>query len=166
MREISLANGKGVVKVDDEDFPVVSQIKWHRHPRGYAYGWVSKDGTKRKELMHRVILGLSGRANQADHINHDKLDNRRENLRRCTNMQNHANKPKPRARVSNFIRYKGVRRSGTPSERWCAAIRTNYKTIHLGSFGTQEEAALAYNRAAVELFGEFACLNEVPAVAA
>ena len=92
-----------------------------------------------------------------DHINGINNDDRIENLRLCTASYNLANR-----KSSKFGRkyvYKGVNKTKTG---WAATIRKNYKSLHLGTFKTIEEAALAYNQKATELFGEFAYLNEVP----
>ncbi|MBN2130267.1 MAG: HNH endonuclease, partial [Sedimentisphaerales bacterium] len=104
--------------------------------------------------MHREIMqpppGM-----MVDHIDGNSLDNRRRNMRNCTNQQNMQNLAKsPRASG----RFKGVyydKRRRT----WYARICHNGKSIHLGTFGTEIEAARAYDKAAMELFGEFACLN-------
>lgn len=100
--------------------------------------------------MHRAIMG-----GLADHKNGDTLDNRRSNLRQATAQQNTWN----RARASNNTSgFKGVcprKDRGT----WLAAIRYNEKLKKLGTFHSKEAAAMAYDRAARALFGEFAALN-------
>ena len=95
-----------------------------------------------------------------DHINNNGLDNRKENLREATSSQNAANSRSK----NNTSRYKGVRKlpdikSG--SRQWQARVKHNYREIHVGCFHTEEEAALAYNEKAVELWGEHAHLNKV-----
>ena len=92
-----------------------------------------------------------------DHINHDKLDNRRENLRLCTHAENMQNVP-------NYSRgkskYKGVSFDDRKRvKKWRALIVFEKKQIYLGMHLTEEDAAIAYNEKATELFGEFACLN-------
>jgi len=106
-------------------------------------------------LVHRLILGLSnGDKKRADHINRNRLDNRRENLRLCDARGNAAN----RAGYPGSSKFKGVtfRRS---CGKWEAAIRTRGKTRYLGVFIAEEDAARVYDTAALELFGEFAFLN-------
>ena len=88
---------------------------------------------------------------QVDHINGNKLDNRKENLRLCTNGSNNRNKL---ARTG----FKGVHQARI-SGKWIAQITKNYKVKHLGSFDTDTEAATAYNKAAKQLHGKYAQLN-------
>ena len=109
-------------------------------------------------FMHRVIAGAE-RGQKVDHINRDPLDNRRVNLRLCSQHQNLLNKPGNPEALSP---YKGV---SWHKYAWVARITLNRKTKWLGYFRSQEEAALAYDEAAREIFGEFALLN-FPAKAA
>lgn len=125
---------------------------------GYVYGRIP--GNREKIGIHRVVLErMLGRpireGMECDHINGDKLDNRRRNLREVTHRQNHQNRPPGRGCAS---RYKGVSPSAAPG-RWRARISPHGKEIHLGSFGSEEEAALAYDRAAIDHYGEHAWLN-------
>ncbi len=111
------------------------------------------------QRLHRVVMSRALdrellRHELVDHINCSRADNRRENLRLATNAQNQFNRDLPRHNTTGF---KGVYRSGPRSKRpWQAAITFNYKKIHLGSFDTAEEAAVAYDNAAGQLAGEFA----------
>ena len=89
-----------------------------------------------------------------DHINHDKLDNRRANLRVCTPSQNRANGLRHRDSASRF---KGVWMR--PDGKWIAHITHNYRRRNLGTFTTDADAAQAYDDAAKATFGEFALLN-------
>ena len=120
----------------------------------YAECWERlKDNRRRHMSMHRFVTGASGgRRVVVDHINGNGLDNRRENLRICTNQQNQGN-AKARRGSSQF---KGVSRKGN---RWIAYIQFNRKFRSLGSFESEHDAALAYDAAALECFGEFAALN-------
>ena len=155
MKEIALTQGK-VALVDDEDFERVSQFKWCAswHSRQRVYTAVRRNcGTN--VLMHRFILQPPSMMH-IDHINHDTLDNRRANLRVCTNAENHRNQRKTPGTSSQ---YKGVswdRRK----QKWRAQIRKDYKQQWLGYFADEDEAARAYNVAAQEHFGRFALLNE------
>lgn len=148
MKEIPLKNG-GVALVDDEDYPVLSRWKWVRDNSGYA-------GSGALGRMHRVVMGAHKRF-VIDHINGNKLDNRKENLRFCTRAQNSLNIG-PR----NGRKYKNV--SQTPSGRWRATVFhfREKKTKHIGTFDTEIEAAKAYNAAAIEYHGEYAYLNKIP----
>jgi len=92
---------------------------------------------------------------QVDHINGNPLDNRRENLRICTRAQNTCNR---KAVVNSKSGYKGVTKKNS-SRKWIPEIRKDGKKLYLGSYNTPEEAAKAYDKAAKEIFGEFAKLN-------
>jgi hypothetical protein len=95
-----------------------------------------------------------------DHINGDTLDNRRANLRVCTKSENNRNRRKLHPTTSRF---KGVYKNTKP---WIALIECNGKQFVLGRFASEEEAALAYDKAAKEHFGSFARLNFPPAAVA
>lgn len=142
--------------VDDEDFPLVAGYRWHpfKNRRNfYAIANTRKpDGTLTTVKLHRLILPD---AKIIDHINHDGLDNRRENLREATNSQNNANQQKMLGTSSGF---KGVYWH-KQADKWRAQIMFNRKYKHLGLFASEIEAAHAYDNAARELFGEFAHLN-------
>ena len=119
--------------------------------RGIYYAKAS-DGSD--EFMHNIILG-NDRSLQADHANHNGLDNRRRNLRQCTSQQNNCNR---RLRVNNRSGFKGV--SWVKGlQKWAARICKEGQDMWLGVFPTAEEAALVYDSAAIEFFGEFAVLN-------
>lgn len=159
MKEIELTNGK-IALVDDEDFKEISRITWYYRREGYAVGNLPspEKGVYPKVLMHRYIMDAK-KGEQVDHINGNKLDNRRENLRIANASTNKANCG---LRSNNKSGYKGVyKASGKRNKQWTASIKVNYEKISLGYFFTPEEAALAYNEAAVKHFGEFAKLNEV-----
>lgn len=93
-----------------------------------------------------------------DHINGDPFDNRIENLREATASENGGNRRKINDSLTS--KYKGV--SLNKTGKWRAQIVLNYRKLYLGLFDTQIEAAKAYNKAALELFGEFAKVNEIP----
>jgi hypothetical protein len=119
----------------------------------------ARGDAKKTILMHRVILKASERT-EVDHINGNKLDNRRENLRVATKSQNLGNQ---KIRSTNTSGFKGVNwkqwRKIRSSGAWTARISVGSKRIHLGYFSTAEEAARAYDSAAQQYFGEFAKLN-------
>lgn len=151
MREIPLVNGKGVALVDDEDFDALNAFRWRRHPHGYAittpYG--------RTIYMHRFVLGCFD-GGEVDHLNGDKLDNQRANLRTCSRSENMHNTRKSKA--GRTSQYKGVSWS-EKRKRWIARIDVNGKKKMVGSSQYEVAAAVAYDEAAREHHGEFARLN-------
>ena len=149
-KEIVLTKGK-VAVVDDEDYEMlVSGSRWCVND-GYAF-----NATRGR--MHRVILNAPDGV-MVDHINGDKLDNRKANLRLCTNSKNQAN----RKVVRGVSKFKGVVLERRKNGRcfWKATLVFEGKATYLGSFATDLEAAAAYNEAAVSKFGEFAHLNDL-----
>lgn len=146
-------NGHRFTLVDVGDYERVAAKRWS-YWRGtsadYAVHYYM-DGAKERRLhLHRFILNVD---TFVDHRNGDGLDNRRSNLRQATHAQNSANQ---KVRDGAASRFKGV----TPwLKGWRARIGVNYKTHHIGCFKTEEEAARAYDEAAIAAFGEFARLN-------
>ena len=102
-------------------------------------------------------MGESPKGLFVDHINHNGLDNRKDNLRFVTRTQNGQNR---RPNRNSTSAYKGVTWF-KPTNKWCARIKDKNKRIFLGHFTCEHEAALAYNKKAKELFGEYVLLNEV-----
>ena len=154
-RQVKLTRGAFAL-VDDADFEaVVSVGRWCLRPtadgRRYAQHRVLKpDGRRTTQGLHAFLTGWPF----VDHINGNGLDNRRENLRPATPLENAAN---AKRRRDNRSGYKGV--SVTTSGRWIARIQRDRKLTNLGIYPTPEEAAVAYDAAAREVFGEFAWLN-------
>ena len=173
--------------VDDEDYErVVEAIrhkngepgKWYGHftTFGYCYA-VNGD---RRNAMHRVVMNAP-KGMDVDHINHDTLDNRKENLRICNRSQNSSNRKlrcdaksgfkgvyEVRERRSKYTSKKTgetkvhVRRPKKPWNAYVGDPTTKYprnKHINLGYYETAEEAARARDRKALEVHGEFAYLN-------
>lgn len=157
-RLIPLTKGQ-FAKVSPEDYDHLSQIKWNaawwKNVGSYYALCKQKNeaGVSRPVSMHRLLLGLKeGNPLQGDHINHDTLDNRRENLRAATRSENQQNKGKTRRNKTGL---KGVnlhKRSGL----FRASITVNSKSCHLGYRKTAEEAHLLYVEAARSAHGEFA----------
>jgi len=153
MREIKLTNSDMVSIVDDGDYEVVSKHRWYLTTGGYVISTRRING--RYLYLHRFILN-SPRGIETDHINQNKIDNRRANLRIATVSQNQANVPKRRDNITS--RFKGVYWC-KKDKRWKSKIGVHYKQIHLGSFLSEEEAARTYDEAALKHFGEFARVN-------
>jgi len=154
-RTILLTRGK-VATVDDADYVWLSQWKWFTHSNGYAVRntRLSEDRPRGIVYMHREIVGASAEV-EVDHRDRDKLNNQRHNLRACTTAENQQNRAPRAGRDSH---YKGVRWDAD-RRRWRARIVINGKEQHLGRFGTEEDAARAYDEAARRHFGEFARTN-------
>jgi hypothetical protein len=151
---IPLTQGKFAL-VDAEWYPILNQWKWH-HSCGYACRKIGPKGAKQMIRMHRFIMSAP-EGMHVDHINHDRLDNRSQNLRVATPSENQGNR---RLNKNSTTGYKGVH-FFPDRNKYVATIRHNYKTHCLGYYETPEQAARAYNAAALERFGEFAWLNEV-----
>lgn len=162
MKEIPLTKGKFAV-VDDEDFSRLSRWKWHYGKRGYAartveIGYFQGKRKQTQILMHREVIEVPNNM-FVDHINGDKLDNQKTNLRIVNTQQNNWNSKTPAHNTSGF---KGVSEDKRNlSKKWQAYITVDNKKIHLGYFSTKEDAAKAYNEAAKEIFGEYARLNNL-----
>lgn len=161
--EISLNSRKypGLVAIiDDEDEPLLASVRtWsvkRNHNTFYAHGCLVGIAGCPLVLMHRLILpGYP----MLDHRDGNGLNNRRANLRPCTAIGNGANR---RPDSDNTSGFKGVFREG---RRWKAQIRHRNRFLYLGTFDAPADAALAYDRAASEIHGDFARLNfpsEVP----
>lgn len=150
MPEIKLTRGL-VAIVDDEDFSRLNKMKWCANKTGNAFYAVRRDG-KKMTLMHRIIANAI-QSQKIDHANGNTLDNRRSNLRVCTQQQNARNS---KQRKDNHCGYKGV---GKSHNKWKAGIRVNGKSIYLGTFENPRDAAIAYDTAARKHFGEFAKTN-------
>lgn len=155
MKKIKLNKGYTTL-VDDEDYDFLTACgSWFVTKNGYAVHSFKFNGVVVQEYMHRIILQPK-KGYQTDHINGDKLDNRKCNLRYATNIQNSWNKisgDKKRSLPRGVYKH-------TQNHNWVAQIQIPFgKRIHLGSFKTKSEAAYTYNQFAEQLFGEFARLN-------
>jgi len=159
---VSLVNRWGVqvaeALIDSSDLDDVRQYRWCLAD-DYVVTSVRVDSGKFRQVkLHRHLLrtqlsalpGMDG-----DHISRDKLDNRRSNLRVATEAQNSANRSKHRNNTSGFVGVTRIRKTG----RWEARISVDGSPRCLGTYGTAEEAARAYDTAALELRGEFAVTN-------
>lgn len=157
MKKIPLTQGKFAL-VDDKDYEYLMQWKWYAGKSGnvyYASRDKAMDGAQKRVLMHREIVRPE-ESEEVDHISHDTLDNQRRNLRICTHRQNSMNRRPNKSKIAS--QYKGVFRPAA-TRKWQASINSKGTHYHLGSFESEKNAALTYDRKAKELFGQFAWLN-------
>lgn len=159
MKTIPLTRGL-VAIVDDDDYESLSRLKWcacGRAQNEYAVRAITCKGVKnlsRIQFMHRAIMNPPLDM-QVDHINGNKLDNRRTNLRLCTPAENSRNQARPKNNTSGFKGVSWNRRE----QKWKAVIGVGGKRIGGGSYHTKEEAARAYDELARKHHGEFARLD-------
>jgi len=153
----------GYAIIDLEDADRLSQFNWfvaHDYPsRSISLGR-NEAGKKinYQQRLHREVMGLKPYDDRnVDHINHNKLDNRKNNLRFCSPLENSRNKP---LTVLNKSGYKGVSWKA-PNHKWCVQIQTGFNVQHIGLFDNEHEAAWVYNQFAEQIFGEFAWLNDI-----
>lgn len=157
MKEILLTKGQ-VALVDDCDYEWLNQWNWYACssnstvPGFYARRTIKDtNGKKYNVYMHRLITGAS-RGVEVDHINHNKLDNRRENLRISSRSENNRNRKKQRNNTSGHKGVQWIKRLNV----WCALIQINYKRVSLGHYRAYEDACNAYDNAASLYHGSFA----------
>jgi hypothetical protein len=148
VKQIPLGDGV-YTYVDAADYEWLTRWTWSLH-NGYA----ARREKGKLILMHREIAQPSKRM-VVDHKNRNKLDNTRDNLQVCTPQENRRNKGKRRGASSRFVGASYYK----PRGKWRARINFEGRSIYLGLFTDEVEAARAYDRKAVELFGEFARLN-------
>jgi len=158
MKRIKLTQGKYAL-VDDEDYKQINNYKWRTHKiknNLYATRSIYRNGLGKLIYMHRQILNLTNNKIQADHIDNNGLNNRRKNLRVCTNQENNRNKKKINKKTSS--KYKGVHYLKRDS-KWIASICIDNKNYNLGHYKNEKEAGLIYDYYARKHFGKFAILN-------
>lgn len=152
-QHIPLTRGLSAL-VSDADYAWLSRWKWMVVGAGYAGRFEGPKASRRLVYMHRAILNAQS-GEQVDHLNGDRLDNRRDNLRLVSNTQNQQNKKKPSHNVSGYkgvCWHKGI-------GKWHARITVNGQRIHLGYFREVQTAARLYDAAARFFFGEYARPN-------
>ena len=155
MKEIPLTQGR-VSIVDDENYNEISKHRWFYGGRGYAVRNVKKDnGIYTMRRMHLIIIGETNGL-EVDHINGNKLDNRRDNLRLATHAQNIYNK----GSNGGSSKYKGVSWN-KEKRKWVAHIKILGKYLFLGYHKIEEDAAMAYDIAATRMCGEYSRLNVI-----
>lgn len=153
MKEIELTRNK-VSLVDDEDYEAIRQLRWYANWNGWK--WYAHNRTN-SISMHRFILRAK-RGTQIDHKNGNGLDNRKQNLRFCTNQQNAFNQKYPQK--GNKLGLKGVYWH-RPMKKFTAEITVGGKHMHLGFFDTPFDADTVYREAEKTYFGEFARVEDI-----
>lgn len=158
---------KQVALIDADDYELVMQFKWYACKRRDGFSAATnihcENGHQRQKtlLMHRLITNAK-RCQHVDHINRNPLDNRRCNLRVCSPAENARYRKTPN--MPKKSAFKGVvldsrKRKGDCRPIWRASIGFNGRRIHLGTFHSEKDAAMAYDKSAINLFGEFAQTN-------
>lgn len=156
--ELKIVNRKGIeftVLYSDIDHEIITNHKWYVGSDGYV-----RTVEKYPMLMHRILLSVEDSKIHVDHRDHNKLNNQRDNIRTCSRSQNMANRIQ-----SGESKYLGVsfqRYTMKGKYHYCniiATIHTNGKKKFLGRHKTEEDAAKAYDQAALQIHGEFANLN-------
>ncbi len=156
MKEIQLTRGY-VALVDDDDFEELSKYKWcvavYKYGNAYAVAKAPLSNSGQKMIyMHRLIISAN-KGQCVDHIDCNSLNNTKSNLRICTQSQNSKNRGKCKRNTTGFC---GVTKS---PKGFVARIMSDRNMIYIGTHKTAYEAALAYDKAAIEYHGEFANLN-------
>jgi hypothetical protein len=140
---IPLRNNNGIIVeyalVDKEDFERVNKYKWSLNANGYAQGTVEGKSIR----LHHFVFKKPGRKNVIDHINQDKLNNTKLNLREVSYSENNHNQIK-NINVESTSRFKGVHWD-KKSQKWRSECNYNKKYYYLGNFDTEEKAAKQYD---------------------
>lgn len=165
MKEIPLTQNK-VAIIDDDDLELISQYKWFAvNNNGRGFYAVSSMKGKARIRMHRLIMGVTDQITFVDHRNHNGLDNRKNNLRICSQQENQRNRQSNKSSTSKFVGVSKVvnKKNGKQYPYWMAQIKHLGKSKCLGVFpftsDGEIEAARRRDAEALILHGEFANLN-------
>lgn len=153
--ELKLTNCNEVALIDEEDYERLKGLSWRKIKTGYvAHNGPYKPKKKSRDLvyLHREVMRAE-KGKSVDHKNRDKLDNRKENLRFATQLQNCANRA-----AKNKYGYKGITKDG---KTWTVNLTKNAVAYSKTGIESAEEAARIYNELAIHHHGEFAVLNDV-----
>jgi hypothetical protein len=156
-KQVPLTKGKFAI-VDDEDYELVMQWKWYYQNMGYA---ARKPSQGKHYLMHRVIINAP-EGTLVDHINRDRLDNRKSNLRLSLNSENYINKSTKR--IGHTSKYRGV--CYDPRTKWwMTQVSIGGKRVFFKRYRSEIDAAIGYNKHAPDFHGAAVVLNEInPAI--
>lgn len=142
-------------EISDCDYNLVSAYNWILDTPGYPSTKIKMPcGHYESVTMHKLIMGRGKNRMSVDHIDRNKLNNQRENLRFCTQQQNILNRGMQKNNTSGF---RGVKMN---RNFIVAQIRVGGKTIHIGTFKTKKDAAIAYDKVAIQYHGEYAMTNK------
>lgn len=152
--QVPNTNENKEVIVDSEDYNELIKYKWFYNKKSKYHGYIAAIINGKRVYLHNFLMKPSI-GYVVDHINGNILDNRRCNLRICTQKENIKNQ---KIRRNNTSGYKGVH-FNKKLKKWCARYSLNNKRKHIGYYNTPKEAAIAYNEKTLEHYGEFARLN-------
>lgn len=172
MKQIQLTQNQ-IALVDDEDYDYLNQWKWYAKYTKCTNNYYAIRSERNKEngiivqkniLMHRLILGLTDPKIFGDHKDHNGLNNQRNNIRICSHNQNMQNRKSHKLHSSKYLGVSiNINKERSNYTRYVVGISVNGKRVYIGSFPYtlkgEIDAAKAYDKKALELFGEFANLN-------
>jgi hypothetical protein len=151
MKSITMTNGVRTI-VDDDMHEMYGKYNWTQHTKGFACRSMKMEGKWKTVFLHRLVMNVP-QGKEVDHINGDRLDNKKSNLRICSREDNAKNRMK---RYDSQQPFKGIRlRKG----RWEVNLQCDKKAYYLGRYNTAIEAAKVYDKYAKKYFGQFARFN-------